>query len=156
MPVLFLFVLLPLVEIALFIAVGGRIGLMATLALILLSAVLGVWVLRDQRDRILSVLAREVRVRPLDFLAQGTFRVIAGGLLVLPGFLTDAMGLLLLVPAVQRLILRAFQARGAVVVAARWQQGDVVEGEFQVHDPAPAPARSPLGPDRRLEHPRGH
>jgi len=54
--VLFLFVLLPLVEIALFIAIGARIGLLATLALILLSAALGLWVLRDQRDRIFDVL----------------------------------------------------------------------------------------------------
>ena len=156
MPVLFLFVLLPLVEIALFIAIGARIGLLATLALILLSAALGLWVLRDQRDRIFAVLEREVRVRPLAFLAQGTFRVVAGGLLVLPGFLTDVLGLVLLVPAVQRMILRALQARGAVVAAARWQQSDVVEGEYRVQDPAPAPARGPLGPDHRLEHPRSH
>lgn len=146
MPALVIFVLLPLVEIAIFIAVGGRIGVGPTLALILASAVLGVAILRGQQARALAMMQGGLHVAPGTFLAQGAFRVLAGILLVLPGFLTDALGLILLVPPLQRAIVRAIGARATVASATVWRQGDIVEGEFTVRDPG----RDPLPPDHRL------
>lgn len=146
-PVLLILALLPLVEIALFIAVGGQIGVAATLALILLSTIAGASILRGQQARAVAVMQGGLRMRPGTFLAEGAFRMTAGFLLVLPGFLTDALGLVLLVPALQRAIVRAIGARTTVVSTRTYRDADIVEGEFTVREPA----RDPLDPDRRVE-----
>jgi UPF0716 protein FxsA len=104
---------LPLLEIALFIEVGGWIGLWPTLALIVLTAVIGAWLLRQQG---LAVLLRAQRQ-----LAEGTLPVVevfealclvvAGALLLTPGFFTDAVGAILLVPAARRALYRQVRHR---------------------------------------------
>ena len=152
MPLLLLFVALPLIEIALFIAVGGQIGVGLTLALIILGAFAGVRILRGQHARALAMMQGGLRVQPGTFLAQGAFRVLAGILLILPGFLTDALGLVLLIPFVQRALVVALAARAAVVTTRTWQAGDVVEGEFEVRE---AP-RDPAPTDHRINPPRGY
>lgn len=140
------FVLLPLIEIALFIAIGGRIGVLATLALILLSALAGAAILRGQHARLAAVMQGALRVQPGTFLAQGAFRTMSGLLLILPGFLTDALGLVLLLPPLQRAIVRALAPRTTVVAgAAVWRGGEVVEGEF--HETR----GEPVDPARRIE-----
>ena len=146
-PVLLIFVLLPMVEIALFIAVGGQIGVAATLALILLSAIAGGSILRGQQARIAAVLQGGRRMNPGSFLAEGAFRMTAGILLILPGFLTDAVGLALLVPPLQRAIVRGIGARTTVVTTRTYRQGDVYEGEYSVREPG----REPVAPGRRIE-----
>ena len=148
MPLLLLFVALPLIEIALFIAIGGQIGVGTTLLLIVLGAMLGVTILRGQQARALAMMQGGLRIDPGTFLAQGAFRVLAGILLILPGFLTDTLGLLLLLPPLQRALVRLIGAR-ATVTTRVWQD-DVVEGEFSVRDPA----RDPLDADHRIERPR--
>lgn len=147
MPLLFVFVILPLIEIALFIAVGAQIGVLATLAAILLSALLGVTVLRGQQDRAARMMRGGLRVAPGTFLAQGAFRVLAGLLLVLPGFLTDALGLVLLLPPVQRAVVRRLAAGATVATATVYRDGDVVEGEFEVREPG----QDPVSIHRRIE-----
>ncbi|WP_068298802.1 FxsA family protein [Pararhodobacter sp. CCB-MM2] len=147
MPALLIFVLLPLIEIALFIAVGGQIGVAATLALILLSAMAGASVLRGQQARAVAVMQGGLRMQPGTFLAEGAFRMTAGLLLILPGFLTDALGLALLVPPLQRTIVRAIGARTTVVSTRTYRRDDVFEGEF-TEGPS---TRDPLDPDRRVE-----
>lgn len=149
MPALFIFVLLPLIEIGLFIAVGAQIGVLATLGLIVLSALLGASILRGQQAQAQSMMQGGLRVAPGTFLAQGAFRVLAGLLLLLPGFLTDALGLLLLIPPLQRMIVRALGLRAGVVSATVWRQDDVVEGDYTVRDPAhdPLPATQRLRDD---------
>jgi len=148
LPLLLLFVALPLIEIALFIAIGGQIGVGTTLLLIVLGAMLGVTILRGQQARALAMMQGGLRIDPGTFLAQGAFRVLAGILLILPGFLTDTLGLLLLLPPLQRALVRLIGAR-ATVTTRVWQD-DVVEGEFSVRDPA----RDPLDTDHRIERPR--
>lgn len=152
MPLLLLFVALPLIEIALFIAVGAQIGVGLTLALIVLGAFVGVAILRGQQARAMAMMQGGLRIQPGTFLAQGAFRVLAGILLIVPGFLTDALGLVLLIPFVQRELVVALAARATVVTARSWQEGDVVEGEFEVRDPAPDPAPT----DHRINPPRGY
>lgn len=152
MPVLLAFIALPLIEIALFILIGARIGVGATLALILLSAVAGVMILRGQQARLQGMMQGGLRVAPGRLLADGAFRMVAGLLLVLPGFLTDVLGLILLIPAVQRLILARIAARARVATASFHQQGDIIDGEFRVHEPGQPPRADTI----RLPDPRHH
>lgn len=157
MPILLLFVALPLIEIALFVVIGGQIGVLGVLAGIVGSAFVGVSVLRGQQARLMQVRQGLVRLSPATLLAEGAFRLIAGLLLIAPGFLTDALGLLLLIPLVQRLLVAALAARMVVHVSganpARGGAGDdVIDGTYEVRDAdAPRPGHAPLDPDHRLE-----
>lgn len=107
-----LFLLWPIVEIALFVTLGGSIGLFWTLAVILATGMLGVWLLRSHGLRTADRLRREMDTlrNPLVPVADGALVLLAACLLVLPGFLTDALGLLLLIPPL-RLALMAALAR---------------------------------------------
>ena len=106
---------LPLLEIAGFVVVGGWIGLWATLALVILTAVAGVWVARMQGARVASDLAAASRgLRdPGQPLAEGAILLFAAMLLIVPGFVTDLVGVVLLIPAVRRSIVRRAALRGA-------------------------------------------
>jgi UPF0716 protein FxsA len=106
------FIGVPLVEIAVFIQVGGWIGLGWTLALVVLTAVLGTWQLRTQGLATL-LRAREQVDRgalPARELFDGACLLVAGALLLTPGFVTDAAGFLLFLPPV-RDFLRGLLAR---------------------------------------------
>jgi UPF0716 protein FxsA len=106
------FIGVPLIEIGLFIEVGGYIGLWPTLALVVATAIVGSWQLRMQG---LATLARgreqlDRGQLPARELFDGFCLVIAGALLLTPGFLTDAVGLALFLPPF-RDMLRAWLAR---------------------------------------------
>ncbi|MFA5580618.1 MAG: FxsA family protein [Paracoccaceae bacterium] len=138
MRLLLIFVLLPLIEIALFVQVGAAIGLWLTLALVILSAVFGVWILRAQGALAAARLRNTFHQLgdPAEQIARGTMVMIAGMLLIAPGFFTDTIGLLLLVPYVQTAIMRYMQKRMQVHgYAARSPQpearGDIIEGEWE-------------------------
>jgi UPF0716 protein FxsA len=146
---LFLILLIvPIVEIALFIEVGGLIGTWPTVAIVVLTAIVGTLMLRRQG---LSAL-RSVQTRlgegenPGRLLADGAMILVAGVLLVTPGFFTDAVGLALLVPAVRTLLWNWLAPRLTVVqvTGARASQdprgpagqrgparGQTVEGEYE-------------------------
>ncbi|KJS41213.1 MAG: hypothetical protein VR70_05085 [Rhodospirillaceae bacterium BRH_c57] len=101
--ILSLFIAVPLIEIAVFIQVGGVLGLWPTIALVLLTAVAGTALLRAQglatlRRAQTSVERGEV---PLREVFDGACLLVAGVLLLTPGFVTDAMGLLLFLPPVR-------------------------------------------------------
>jgi UPF0716 protein FxsA len=153
MPLVLIFLALPLVEIALFIVIGGRLGLWPTLALIVLSAIVGVMTLRAHQARAVQVMERGLSgISPGTFLAQGVFQVVAGILLILPGFLTDAIGLILLAPPVQRLILRRIRARidlrEVQLRTRRDAGGEIIEGEYETRDDTHS--------ERRLDDRGGH
>lgn len=160
MPFLLIILLLILVEITLFVVVGGRIGLWPVLALTLISVFAGLGVLKWQGARG-AALARGglVHVTPGRFLAQGAFSVLAGALLLLPGFFTDIVGLLLLLPPLQRLLMRAIATRIDPQRPAREPgEAEIIEGSFRVDDVAgpPGPQRDdapPSPPRRRLDAP---
>lgn len=103
MLLLFVFVAVPIVEIALFIRVGGLIGLWPTLAIVVLTAALGATLLRRQGLSTLAAIQTEIRAGrdPSSALAHGALLLVAGLLLLTPGFFTDATGLALLIPAVR-------------------------------------------------------
>ena len=140
----------PLVEIALFVWIGGAIGVWATLAWVLISAVLGAAIMRISAARSAIGLQdglRQIRTGdPGAQLAGGLFGLLAGGLLVLPGFLTDALGLVLLLAPVQRLLARAVLARAVVMRGATVRRSDVIDGEWQEVPPdMPPPLGAPPG-----------
>lgn len=100
------FIGVPLIEIAVFIQVGGAIGLWPTLALVILTAVLGTWQLRAQG---LATLARaraqiEHGTLPTRELFDGACLLIAGALLLTPGFVTDSIGFALFLRPVRDLL----------------------------------------------------
>jgi UPF0716 protein FxsA len=107
--ILFLiFIITPIIEIALFIQVGGVIGAWPTLAIVVLTALLGSVLLRAQG---LSIVARTRRSLdagelPVEPVIDAFALVIAGALLLTPGFLTDAVGFALFVPPLRRIVAR--------------------------------------------------
>ena len=108
-----LFILVPLIEIALFIQVGGWIGLWPTLAVVVLTAILGTRLMRRQGAGELARLRRSLNefTDPTEPLAHGAMILFSGALLLTPGFFTDAMGLCLLVPRVRTAVFRWLKAR---------------------------------------------
>ena len=144
----------PLIEIGLFIEVGGLIGVWPTLGLVLLAAVAGSAVLRRQGARS-NLKMREAMAGiddPAAPLAHGAMIVLAGVLLMIPGFFSDAVALALLIPQVRSLILRRIaariQMRGVVMTAQHRHEPhrpDVIDAEFQEIDGDSPPPRGPSG-----------
>ena len=104
---------IPLIEIALFIRVGGAIGLWPTLGIVILTAAAGTWLVRAQGLAALQRLRNsfsEFR-DPSEPLAHGAMVLAAGLLLLTPGFFTDGIGFALLVPAVRSAVFRYLSNR---------------------------------------------
>lgn len=117
---LLLFIGVPLIEIALFIQVGGAIGLGWTLLVVVATALAGTYLVRAQGMQTLAEIRGSLdRFRdPTEPLAHGAMIVFSGALLLTPGFFTDAVGLSLLVPAVRRAVFRYVRARMNVQTVA--------------------------------------
>lgn len=114
-----LFLVIPIIEITLFITIGGAIGVGPTILLVLLSALIGTFLMRRQGMKALIDVQESFRdLRdPTAPLAHGAMIILAGALLVTPGFFTDTLGLLLLIPAVRRWIM--LQLKDRVQVTSR-------------------------------------
>jgi UPF0716 protein FxsA len=97
------FLLVPLIEIGLFIQIGGLIGLWPTLAIVVLTAILGTYLVRSQGIMALNNLRGSFsRLEdPSEHLAHGAMILFAGALLLTPGFFTDFVGFALLAPPVR-------------------------------------------------------
>ena len=95
------FLLVPLIEIALFIQVGGLIGLWPTLGIVVLTAILGTWMVRAQGSLALNNLRSSFSQLedPSEPLAHGAMILVSGALLLTPGFFTDAVGFAALMAA---------------------------------------------------------
>ncbi|MGL6208851.1 MAG: FxsA family protein [Paracoccaceae bacterium] len=143
----------PLIEIALFVTVGGWLGLWLTLLVVIGTGILGVLILRRQGAQAMAELRRATTVRPdaLGSMADGALIGLAAVLLILPGFLTDTLGLLLLVPPLRNLLIGYFASRVHVSASgfgasARRSGPEIIDGEFfEVSPDAPAidPANRP-------------
>lgn len=136
--VLFLFIAVPLIEIGVFIEVGGRLGLWPTLAIIIATAVAGTALLRWQG---LSTLARAQKALqrgelPVAEVFDGACLLLAGALLLTPGFVTDGLGGLLFLPPFRLLLRQLIAQRIVVKMGAPPQErtrgpDDVIEGEWE-------------------------
>ena len=107
---LLLIIGIPIIEIYLFIKIGSQIGAFNTISLILLTALLGVWYARYEgfntlKSGISQIMKNEV---PLYEIVSGAALAIAALMLILPGFATDLIGLLLIFPLSRKLILGKF------------------------------------------------
>lgn len=99
----FLFLIIPVIEIALFIHIGDVIGVFPTLSLILITAILGAALLRLQGFVILTQI-RESLGRgeiPATQMVEGVLLLVSGAFLLTPGFFTDTVGFAVLIPAMR-------------------------------------------------------
>nr|WP_281393027.1 FxsA family protein [Roseibium litorale] len=109
---------MPLIEIAVFIEVGSLIGAVPTILLTILTAVAGTFMLRQQGLSLLMRMQKELDAGqvPGTDIMHGAMIVLASILLLIPGFVTDILGLLLFVPPIRDAIARFIIARSNVVV----------------------------------------
>lgn len=159
-----LVVLLVLAEIASLILVGQALGVLLTLLLVLLAAVLGAALLRRQGgDAVRSMRgALQAGRDPRPALLRGGFRLVAALLLIVPGFLGDAVALLLLLPPVQKAAAQALARRstGAVRVVRTTGFDPMGRPMPPARDPSVPPARDgvedaeweELAPGKRPTH----
>ncbi|MDX2308050.1 MAG: FxsA family protein [Hyphomicrobium sp.] len=147
----------PIAEIALFITVGQAIGLLPTLLIIVITAIVGMLVIRQQGFAGMEKVGRDLRAGrpPVDAMADSVLTILAGLFLVAPGLLTDVAGLLLLLPPVRAFVRRAVGSdvhvdvrvfgddggrieprtpTGARTSAEGQTNGTVIEGEFERMD----------------------
>jgi UPF0716 protein FxsA len=146
---LLLFTIVPLAELALLLWIGGRIGLLATVTLILVTGALGAALARRQGlatwRRFQEALA--AGRLPGRELLEGLLILVAGALLLTPGVLTDAAGFLFLVPPARRWIVRRaeLRLRGRLVVAG------APPGSGRARGPAAGPGAGPEVIDAEFE-----
>lgn len=128
---LLLFVGVPLLELYFLIQVGSEIGAIPTIGLSILTAVIGASLVRLQGFAVLMRVrdaSQRGEVPALEML-HGALLLLAGLVLLLPGFFTDVIGFLLLVPALRRRLIRRFVR---VVPAQGPESGPkVIEGEYR-------------------------
>ena len=104
---LIIFIILPIIEISIFIQVGGFVGTFNTILIIFLTAAVGVYFVRQQGFRTFQKIGVELQNQqiPVQGMFDGLVILIAGILLVTPGFLTDIIGFLGLVPQTRVFLL---------------------------------------------------
>ena len=102
------FIAVPIIEIALFIQIGGFLGLLPTLAVVVLTAIFGTYLVRAQGLSVLSQLQSRLSEMndPSEPLAHGAMILFSGALLLTPGFFTDFIGFLLLIPSVRATVFQ--------------------------------------------------
>ncbi len=157
MPLFLLFAAIPIIEIALFIQVGGVIGLWPTLAIVVGTAILGSWMIRTQGAMAMARLRESLATAqdPTEPLAHGAMILVAGVLLLTPGFFTDTLGFLLLLPPVRTAAFRYLRSRMNVQTFGTppgsgpgprppFRDADgIIDGEFEEIDPADTPPNMP-------------
>ena len=139
-----LFLIVPVVEIYFLITVGSAIGAGMTVALILLTAFIGAFLVRAQGfstfARVQSQMAKGEM--PAVEIFEGLFLLVAGALLLTPGFLTDAIGFACLTPPLRRALIRkmlaagmlkgaAFRANAAASHSSGKQTNRVIDAEYR-------------------------
>lgn len=154
MPILLILLVVAIIELAVLIAVGNAIGVLATIGLLILASLVGAALLRREGSRTLVAFREAVRTRrpPHRELIDGMLIAAAGVFIVLPGFVSDVVGLLLLLPPTRALVRRrmlrsavrhadtrsaGIRGTGTNHTPARFAPGAVVEGEV-VDEPPPA------------------
>jgi UPF0716 protein FxsA len=157
-------IVMPVVELALLIKIGQSIGLWTTVALVLVMAATGVLIISQQGFTVLrqSLEAMSEGRPPVTQVLDGLFLMLAGALLLMPGFITDALALPLLVPPLRRAIgrwsihriiervpvendedeqPRTSARQHGTHGGSRGGEGPVIEGEFERLSETSRPAR---------------
>jgi len=101
-----IFAIVPVIEIALFIYVGSYIGILNTIAIILLTATAGAYLVRSEGLGVLYRIQKDLGegIFPGEELINGALILLAGALLLTPGFFTDVLGFLMVFPSTREII----------------------------------------------------
>ena len=124
---------IPLIEIYLFIKVGSEIGALNTILLILTTAVVGIWYARYEgfntlRSGMSQLVKNEL---PLYEIVSGAAIAFAALLLILPGFATDIIGILLVFPVTRKIILNKYSKKNASKKKDKDRGKNYIEGEYE-------------------------
>jgi len=156
--ILLLFILVPIIEIGVFIQVGDLLGLGLTLMIVFATAIIGVNLLKQQGIRAWTDIQTRMaqgQVPALE-MASAAQLLFAGGLLLTPGFVTDAVGFALMVPAIRLVVAKQLMSRWSAKTnqthssqfsqqagfspephqqarSRQKKQDQVIEGEFEDH-----------------------
>jgi len=120
---LILFIIIPVTELYILIEVGKKIGSLTTIGVIILTGIIGAYLVKGQGFMILRKIQNDLNegIMPGDSLIQGAI-ILAGGILLLtPGFVTDIVGFIFLIP-VSRNIVKKY--------LLKWLKGKIKEGNF--------------------------
>ena len=134
---LIIFIILPIIEISIFIQVGGFVGTFNTILIIFLTAAVGVYFVRQQGFRTFQKIGVELQNQqiPVQGMFDGLVILIAGILLVTPGFLTDIIGFLGLVPQTRVFLLAMvkkifFQRYSNAQKQYKKDMNETIDGDF--------------------------
>ena len=127
--VLLLIILIPIVEIYLFIKIGGQIGAFTTISLIFVTAIIGVYYARyEGLNTLKSGVAQLYKNQmPLFELMSGAALAVAALLLILPGFATDLLGFLIIFPLTRKIFFQLLSKKTKSEVHVK---DDLIEGEY--------------------------
>ena len=103
-----IFIIIPIIEIIIFITVGSNIGILNTIAIILLTAIVGIFFVRRQGLNLLFNAQRNMSqgIFPTQEIKGGVFLLVSGLLLITPGFFTDCLGFAMFLKPVQDFVSR--------------------------------------------------
>ena len=126
---LLLIILIPLIEIYLFIKIGSQIGAFNTISLILITAIMGVWYARYEgfntlKSGISQLMKNEI---PVYELISGAALAFAAILLIIPGFATDFVGLLLIIPITRKIFFKSISKK----YSSKKNNKKFIEGEYE-------------------------
>ena len=129
---LLIILFVPLIEIYLFIQIGGQIGAFYTILIILLTAVLGIFFARLQgistlKSGVTQLYQNQI---PIYEMMSGAALAFAALLLIIPGFATDLIGFLLIIPVTRNIILKFFSKK----YTKQKVKDDLIEGEYEDKD----------------------
>ncbi len=150
-----LFIIIPLVELYVIIAVGEEIGALWTVVLVLLTAIIGVNLLRIQG---MSTLMRAQQnmaqgKTPAMEMLEGVILAFGGILLIVPGFITDGIGFLCLLPASRRAIIRYIMAKSNVQASFGGQQTQWHSKQQPPQQPPQQPSQQSSGSEPSAKNP---
>lgn len=144
----FLLLAIPIAEIGAFIVIGGQIGVLPTLLMILVTAIIGTFLLRYQGLGLINTIRNETAAGrvPGKAVGEGAMILVAGILLLTPGFITDFLGFLLFVPTVRSAIWRFVASRITVVGPGGFQPFEQYDDSHRRHSPDPLGGGNGDGP----------
>jgi UPF0716 protein FxsA len=104
--IFFLFIFIPIIEVVIFITIGSNIGIMNTIAIIFITALAGIFLVRKQGIHLLFNAQKNLSqgIMPTEEIKGGVFLLISGLLLITPGFFTDCIGFSMFLKPVQNFV----------------------------------------------------
>ena len=129
-PILFSIILIPVVEIYLFIKIGSQIGAITTILLIFITAILGIYYARYEGLNTLKAGFSQLNKQetPAYEVISGAAIAFAALLLIIPGFATDALGFLILFPITRKFLFKKFSKN---ISKSSTKKENFIDGEFQ-------------------------